>query len=168
MHNNDSTIISEIETEVLEKENNSYHELMVSDFAIKIYRGAVLPPNHPNYNNNRIKMEIYSVDFTKLNKCSIQFDGKDYNIKSQNLFNKVKQYISDNLDILISWSISQTNDSLNNNTYKGAKSLIQIKYGQLIININGHTVDMQEKCNEFIDELKRMIIADGEKIDEDF
>lgn len=166
---NEKVMIDKYEYENLKMQDKENQELMFSDFAIKIYRGAVLHPSHPNYNDNRIKMEIFSADFTKLNKYSIQIDGKDYNIRSQNLFNKIKQFVSNNLDILISWSKRQTNENLNNNAYEGGMgSSIQIKYGQLIVNVNGQTMDLREMCNEFIDELKNLVINEGEKTQEDY
>lgn len=164
---NEKVMIDEYED--LKKQDRENQELMFSDFAIKIHRGAVLHPSHPNYNDNRIKMEIFSADFTKLNKYSIQIDGKDYNIRSQNLFNKIKRFVSNNLDILISWSKKQTNENLNNNAFDGEmESSIQIKYGQLIVNVNGQTTNLREICNEFIDELKNLIINEGEKTQEDY
>jgi len=166
---NEKVMINRYEYENLKEQDKENQELMFSDFVVKIYRGAVLHPSHPNYNDNRVKMEIFSADFTKLNKYSIQIDGKDYNIRSQNLFNKIKQFVSDNLDILISWSKRQTNENLNNNAFDGGiGSSIQIKYGQLIVNVNGQTMDLQEMCNRFIDELKNLIINDGEKTEEDY
>lgn len=160
--NNEKIIVDKYEYEGLKKANIENQELMTSDFAIKIYRGSVLHPSHPKYNNNRIKIEMFSVDFAKLNKYSIQIDGKDYKIRSQNFFNKIKRFVSNNLDILISWSKKQTNENLNNNAFEGGiGSSIQIKYGQLIVNVNGQTMDLRERCNEFIDELIKLIIKEG-------
>lgn len=165
---NEKVTISRYEYENLTEQEKENQELMFSDFAIKIYRGAVIPSGHPNYNDDRIKIEIFSVDFTNLNKYSIQIDGKDYNIKSPILFNKIKRFVSDNLDALISWSKRQTNENLNNNAFEGGiASSIQIKYGQLIVNVNGQTMDLEEMCNRFIDELKNLIINEGEKNEED-
>lgn len=167
--NDEKVMIDKYEYEDLKKQDNEYRELMSSDFAIKVYRGAVLHPNHPNYNNNRIEMKMFSMDFTTLNNYFIQIDGKEYNIKSQNLFNKIKQFVVDNLDVLISCSKSQTNKKLDENAYEGGvASSILIKYGQLVININGQTTDLREICNQFIDELKKMIIDEGEKTQEDY
>ena len=170
MNTNDEKImIDKYEYENLKKQDNEYRELMSSDFAIKVYRGAVLHPNHPNYNNNRIEMKMFSIDFTTLNNYFIQIDGKEYNIKSQNLFNKIKKFVVDNLDVLISCSKSQTNKNLDENAYEGGvASSILIKYGQLVININGQTMNLREICNQFIDELKKMIIDEGEKTQEDY
>lgn len=141
----------------LEQEQNA-------DFVIKVYRGAVLPQGHPKYNANRIKIEIFSNDFIKMDKCLIQIDGKDYKIKSQNLFNSIKNFVSNNLDILIDWSKQQTKFNLDNNMYDGGICRkIKIKYGQLEIKINGQVRDIGNLCDEFIDKIKMLILDESEK-----
>lgn len=157
------------EYDFLKKQDEDFYKMKRADFVIKIYSGAVIPMSHPNYNNDRIVMEIFSFDFVKVDDYTIQIDGNNYNIKSQNLFNRIKKFVSDNLDVLISWSKHQTNYNLNNNAYEGGKSRsIQIKYGQLVINVNGQVSDLGNLCDEFINELKTMIVEDGEKTDEYF
>lgn len=167
MNNNSEKIyVDKFKYEILEAQEKENQQLTMADFCIKVYSGAVLPPSHPNYNYERVKIEIFSMDFIKINNYSIQIDGKNYNINNQNLFNKIKKFVSDNIDVLISWSKKQTNSNLVNNAYDGgiARTII-IKYGQLIININGQVKDIGNLCDEFINELKNLIINECAKTD---
>lgn len=167
--NEEKIYIEKQEYNFLKQQDEDLYKMKRADFVIKIYSGAVVPSTHPNYNNDRIKIEIFSFDFIKLGDYLIQIDGKEYNIKSQNLFNNIKKFVSDNLDVLIGWSKHQTNFNLNSNGYEGGKSRsIQIKYGQLVINVNGQVSDLGSLCDEFINEIKTMIITDGDKTNENF
>lgn len=167
--NPEKIYVDKFKYEMLKTQEKENQQFKMADFCIKVYRGAVLHPSHPNYNDERVKIEIFSIDFITLNNYSIQIDGKNYNINSQNLFNKIKKFVRDNIDVLISWSKKQTNSNLDNNAYEGGIGrTIIIKYGQLIININGQVRDIGNLCDEFINELKKLIINEGEKTDEDY
>lgn len=132
-----------------------YQRLSAADFGIKVHRDAVSLANQTD--NDQISLEIFSVNFDEIDTSSAKIAGKDYLI-DQDLFNKIKRFVSDNLDTLISWSKEQTNSVLENNVYIGNTSEITVKYGQLIININGQVADIEESCNSFINELRDLII----------
>ena len=149
--------------------DEEYRKERYSDFMIKLYKGAVIPKEAPNYNKNRVEIEIYSSKLDEIKKSKIQIGGKDYTIKSQNLLNKIKDFVSKNLDILINWSIHQNNFNLSNNLYEGGmERTIRIKYGQLTINVNGQVMDIGESCDKFINEIVSLIINEGDKTDEDY
>lgn len=132
-----------------------YQRLSAADFGIKVHRGAVSLANQPD--NDQIILEIFSVNFDEIDTSSAKIAGKDYLI-DQDLFNKIKRFVSDNLDTLINWSKEQTNSVLENNVYIGNTSEITVKYGQLIINVNGQVTDVEESCDSFINELRNLII----------
>ena len=149
--------------------DEEYRKERYSDFMIKLYKGAVIPKEAPNYNKNRVEIEIYSSKLDEIKESKIQIGGKDYTIKSQNLLNKIKDFVSKNLDILINWSIHQNNFNLSNNLYEGGmERTIRIKYGQLTINVNGQVMDIGESCDKFINEIVSLIINEGDKTDEDY
>ena len=149
--------------------DEEYRKERYSDFMIKLYKGAVIPKEAPNYNKNRVEIEIYSSKLDEIKESKIQIGGKDYTIKSQNLLNKIKDFVSKNLDILINWSIHQNNFNLSNNLYEGGMGrTIRIKYGQLTINVNGQVMDIGESCDKFINEIVLLIINEGDKTDEDY
>lgn len=140
-----------------------------TDFMIKLYRGAVIPMDNPNYNNHRVEIALYSSKLDEIDGYKAQIEGKDYNIKSQNLLNKVKGIVNDNLDTLINWSLHQNRFNLDNNAYEGGMGRsIKIKYGQLTIFVNGQVRDIGESCDKFIDEIVTLIIDEGEKTDTDY
>lgn len=140
-----------------------------TDFMIKLYRGAVISKDNPNFNNRRVEIEIYSNKLDEMEYSKIQIEGKDYNIKSQNLLNKIKNFIDKNLDTIINWSLHQNKFNLDNNAYEGGIGRnIKIKYGQLIINVNGQVRDIGELCDNFIDEIAKLIVKEENKTDEDY
>lgn len=140
-----------------------------TDFMIKLYRGAVIPMDNPNYNNHRVEIVIYSSKLDEIEGYKAQIEGKDYNIKSQNLLNKIKGFVNDNLDTLINWSLHQNRFNLDENAYEGGMSrTIKIKYGQLIINVNGQVRDIGDLCDKFIDEIVSLIIDECDKTDSDY
>lgn len=140
-----------------------YRKEEYTDFMIKLYRGAIVPPSNPNYNNYRVEIEIYSSKLDEIKGYKVQIEGKDYNIKSQNLLDKIKNHVSDNLDTLINCSLRQDKNNLYKNAYEGGMGKsIRIKYGQLIIFINGQVSDIRELCDKFIDEIVSLIINEGE------
>lgn len=146
-----------------------YRKEEITDFMIKLYRGAVVPVDDPNFNNNRVEIEIYSSKLEEIEGYKVQIEGKNYNIKSQNLLNKIKGFINDNLDILINWSLHQNRFNLDRNAYEGGMgSSIRIKYGQLTIFVNGQVRDIGELCDKFIDKIVSLIIDEGDKTDADY
>ena len=149
--------------------DEEYRKERYSDFMIKLYKGAVIPKEAPNYNKNRVEIEIYSSKLDEIKESKIQIGGKDYTIKSQNLLNKIKDFVSKNLDILINWSIQDNNFNLSNCLYEcGMGSTFRIKFGQLAINVNGQVMDIGESCDKFINEIVSLIINEGDKTDEDY
>lgn len=158
MENEEQINISKYEYDCLkmyEKEFNDFHYV---DFGLKIESGAVLPPENPYYNDGRIEMEIFNME-----NYSIQIEGNNYNIKNQNHFDKIKQFISDNLETLINYSKIQDRNYLNSHIYEGGfGTSIVIKYGQLIINIDGQVKgEIGDFCEQFIQQLKHIILYEG-------
>lgn len=162
---NDNVTLSKDEYEMLKKFEEETLKIQRCDFALIVNSGAVLPTTNPNYNNGRIKIEIFDI-----NNNNIEIDGKKYNIKTQVLFNKIKAFINDNLNLLVDWSKKETNFYLDNNAYEGGKSKnIKVKYGQLLINVDGQvTGDLGKNVDEFINYLKELIMKETDKTDEDY
>lgn len=163
-NSNDNVTVSKDEYEMLKKFEEETLKIQRCDFALIVNSGAVLPTTHPNYNNGRIKIEIFDI-----NNNDIEIDGKPYTIKTQVLFNKIKSFISDNLNVLVDWSKKETNFYLDNNAYEGGKSKnIKVKYGQLLINVDGQvTGDLGKNVDEFINYLKELIMKEADKTGED-
>jgi len=148
-----------------DNDETEYEQDQIYDFILKIYSGVVTISEN---GTGIIDIAIYSDDFIRAKKYSIKIDGKEYSIKNQNLFNKIKQFVTDNLDILISWAKKQTNYYLDNNVYDGGKTRsIKVKYGQLILNVNGQNKEFGALCDEFINEIINIIINESEKKTED-
>ena len=130
-----------------------------TDFMLKLYRGAVIPKESPNFNNNRVEIEIYSSILEEIENCKIKINGKDYKIKSQNLLNKIKGFVTDNLDVLINWSKHQNHYNLDCNAYDGGVArTIKVKYGQLTILVNGQVRDIGQQCDDFIEKVVTLIL----------
>lgn len=104
-----------------------YVDLLNEDFAIKIYDGGT-----STRLNIDTEISIYSYD-----KYNIKIDGKDYHIKSITLFNKIKKLVNDNFETLILFSKIETKEFISKDILIGCSRNITIKYGQLLINING-------------------------------
>lgn len=150
-------------------DNEEYRMEEYTDFMIKLYRGAVIPMDNPHYNNHRVEIAIYSSKLDEIEGYKAQIEGKDYNIKSQNLLNKIKGFVNDNLDTLINWSLHQNRFNLDENAYEGGIGRsIRIKYGQLTIFVNGQVRDIGELCDKFIDKIVSLIIDEGDKTDTDY
>lgn len=162
---NDNVILSKHEYEMLKLFEEEALKMQRCDFALIVNSSAVLPITHPNYNNGRIKIEIFDI-----NNNNIEIDEKQYTIKTQVLFNKIKAFISNNLDALVDWSKKETNFYLDNNAYEGGKiKNIKVKYGQLLINVDGQvTGDLGKNVDEFINYLKELILKEIDKKDEDY
>lgn len=162
--NDEKISISKQEYENLKMYENEFVDFEISDFVLKITKGAVIPKTNPNYNNNRIDIKIINQE-----KHSIFIDGKEYAIKSIQLYNKIKKFVSDNLNVLINWSARQNKFNLDNNCYEGGVSRsIKVKYGNLIIIVNGQVSDIGNLCDQFIEEIKQLIINEGDKTSEDY
>lgn len=124
-----------------------------NDFSIKLKSGSVLPMTHPNYHNNRIDIEILDIE-----KYSIKIENKEYRINFD-VLKKIKEFINKNLDVLIKHSLSQNKKFMLNNSLFGGTRTITIKYGKLIISIDGQVVgEIGEFCKNFINEIKDIII----------
>lgn len=156
--NNEEVKISKNEYESLKRCEEKYLKMQRCDFALIVNSGSVLPIMHPDYNNDRIKIEIYNVE-----NNNVEIDGKNHNINTQVLFNKIKVFVEDKLDELIDWSKKETNQFLDNNSYEGGKSTnIEIKYGQLLIKVNGQvTGELKSQIDDFINELKKLIVNES-------
>ena len=48
--------------------DEEYRKEQYSDFMIKLYKGAVIPKEAPNYNKNRVEIEIYSSKLDEIKK----------------------------------------------------------------------------------------------------
>lgn len=152
---NEKMLIDKYEYE----EFKEYGDLLNLDFAIKIYDGGINTSI-----NTGTEISIYSYD-----KYNIQIDGKEHHIKSITLFNKIKKLITDNFDTLVLCSKKETKDFVSKNMLIGCGRNITIKYGQLLININGAiNGNVGNFCKEFIEEIKKLIINEGEKTQEDY
>ena len=162
---NDNILVSKKEYEQLKKFKDKTLKIQRCDFALIVNSGNVLPILHPNYNEDRIKIEIYGV-----NDCDITIDGNRYIIKTQILFNKIKSLVNDKLDLLIDWSIKETNSFLDNNVYyEDQRRNIIIKYGQILININGQVSEKIGKyVEEFINNIKQLVIDESDLNDKDY
>ena len=124
-----------------------------NDFSIKLESGSVLPMTHPNYYNNRIDIEILDIK-----KYSIKIEKEEYRINFE-VLRKIKEFINKNIEILIKYSLSQNKKFLLNNSLVGGTRTITIKYGKLIISIDGQvTGEIGEFCKNFINEIKDIII----------
>lgn len=137
-------------------------KLNQSDFSIIIDYGAVVPVGSPSYNDGRINIELYDRDDYK-----ITIEGETYGIKSDEQYKKIKEYISINLDKLIDFSKKEDKSFLDNNVYEGVSSFICIKYGQLLITINGAVNGViGEFAEKFISEILEIIVDDETNVSE--
>lgn len=124
-----------------------------NDFVLKIRKGPRIPKE--NQNNDRIDIEIYNEE-----EYSIFIEGKKYDFASKETFNRIKAFISSKMDTLIDWSIKQNIENLDQNAFEGGMDRsIKVKYGNLIVNINGQVSDIGDLCDEFINEIKELIIG---------
>lgn len=153
--NNEKVTIDKYEYEDIKQ----YVDLLKEDFYIKIYDGGT-----STRLNIDTEISIYSYD-----KYNILIDGKKYHIKSITLFNKIKKLINDNFDTLVLFSKIETKEFISKNMLFGCNRNIIIRYGQLLININGAiNGNVGNFCKDFIDEIKKIIINEGEKTQEDY
>ena len=52
--------------------DEEYRKERYSDFMIKLYKGAVIPKEAPNYNKNRVEIEIYSSKLDEIKESKIE------------------------------------------------------------------------------------------------
>lgn len=143
-------------------DDEEYRLEQYTDFMVKLYRSAVVQKENPALNNNTVEIKIYSSRLEEINGSKININGRNYNIKSQELLNKIEKIVTDNLDILIGWSKNQNRHNLDLNAYDGGMArTITIKYGQLIINVNGQVSDIGNMCDKFIDAIVSLILNES-------
>ena len=130
-----------------------YEKEGLSDYFIKLYRGLVLPLDHPSYNDDRVEIEIYDREYNENGDYKIKIDGQQYKM-NQIIFDKIKTYIDENIRMLIDLSIAETTDFLRKNGYYGGISgSIRIKYGQLLVSLDGQAYIYDEKVNKVIEDI---------------
>ena len=151
---NEMINVKKREYEYLKQFADNYIKLSKSDFFLKIKKGLVVPKEHPNYYNGRVDIEIYNE-----NSYFIQIEGKSYSIDSI-LFSKIKNTIENYIEKLIYFSKLETQQYLMENAYEGGSpSSIILKYGQLIINLNGQVFgEIGDLCNEIKDNIVNLIL----------
>ena len=133
-------------------------DMQNTDFGVKIYSGSV------SNNSKNTKIEIYDE-----NNFDIKIEDKRFEVLSKQLINKIKKFVRDNLTSLIECSKRETNFYLDNNAYDGGLSrTIIVKWGRLLINIDGQVKgDIGEFANDFINHLIEVITKDGNKSTDD-
>lgn len=137
-------------------------KLRKSDFSVIIDYGVVVPMDDPSYNDGRINVELYDRQDYK-----IIIEGKTYDIKSDDQYKKIKEYISINLDKLIDFSKKEDKSFLDSNAYEGVSSFVCIKYGQLLITINGAVNGaIGEFTDKFISEILEIIVNEETNVNE--
>ena len=131
-NSNEMINVEKREYEYIKQISDNYFKLLKCDFLLKIKKGLIVPKEHPNYYNGRVDIEIYNES-----SYSIQIEGKNYSIDSI-LFSEIKNTIENYVEKLIYFSKLETQQYLMENAYEGGSpSSIMLKYGQLIINLNG-------------------------------
>lgn len=151
------------------EEFNQYEAMIKYDFILKIEDGTLQADSNMNYTNDTSIIEIFSEDKYSVTKYNIMINGIKHNIKSTNLFNKIKELIEDNLDSFVSISKSQTKANISREMLLGYVRNITIKIGKLVITINGAINNSYEQfIKEFISEIKLLIINEGEKTNQDY
>lgn len=126
-----------------------------ADFAIDLFMGVRLPKNHPKYNESRTTLEIYSYDFNAPSQFEVSIRGQEFNNR-QDLFVKIKSIVEENLNQLIEISKEQTNEVIMNDSVEGGSCSITIKYGQLLIHINGQVGNARYIANEFVTKIMNL------------
>jgi len=150
---NETINISKSEYNHMKEVYDNYYKLYNNDFFIKIKKGLILPKDHQNYYNGRIDIEIYDE-----NTYSIQIEGKNYSINNDT-FNELKKVIEKNIEKLIFYSKMETKQFLLENSYEGGTpTSIFVKYGQLMINLNGQVFgEIDSLCSNIRDEIVLLI-----------
>lgn len=120
-----------------------------ADFAIDLFLGVPVPEYHPKYNEWRTSLEIYSYDFKTPSQFEVSIEGQEFNDR-QDLFVKIKSIVEENLNQLIKISKEQTNEVIINDSIEGGSCNLTIKYGQLLIHIDGNVAGANYKVNKFV------------------
>lgn len=157
---NEAINISKNEYNNMKEVYDNYYKLYNSDFYIKIKKGRILPKDNPNYNNGRIDLEIYNEDM-----YSIEIEGKTYQINN-NVFNEIKKVIEQYIEKMIYYAKVETKQYLLENALEGGSpGSIFVKYGQLMINLNGQVFgEIGNLCSEIIDKIISLIINNNNLI----
>jgi len=122
-----------------------------NDFLIQIYEGDMLFPDQRGYS---VLLKI-----KKANDYFIDFEGTRYEI-NQDIFDNLKILVKGYLEELVKYSAMQTCEYLMENVPEGGNSLyIHIKYGSLIIKLNGNVKgEIKDFCKEFLEKVKEAIV----------
>lgn len=114
-------------------------------------------------NQEVVNIKLTSKKGLNLDNYNIVIDNKNYNINSQNLFNKIKEFVSDNIDALV--YNAKVNDTI---TDESNLIKINVKKGQLELNIETTSLDGNSLFNEYVNEIVSLIKENGEKKDSDY
>lgn len=122
-----------------------------NDFFLQIYNGDILFLERGYKTIVAIKNE---------DDYYINFEGTKYEI-NQEILSNIKKRIEDNLDVLIKYSKMQTFDYLTENAPDGGMALsIHIKFGGLVINLNGNVVgEIGNACEGFIEMIREIVLS---------
>ena len=99
-----------------------------NSFSLKIFQGAVHPMNHPNYLDNRVRIEINNLDDYK-----IQIEKRNY-ILNDSIYEIIKNIIEEDLNNLINLARQEEKGQL---LEFGGGSTIILKFNSLFIYFNG-------------------------------
>ncbi len=160
---NETINVSKSEYDYMKQIHDDYIKSYNYDFFVKIRKGLIVPKENPNYNNGRICIEIYD-EYTYL----IQIEGKNYSIKNVNTFAKIKNVVENYIEKLIYYSKLETKQYLLENAYEGgAPTGITVKYGQLIINLNGQVFgEIGDFCSQFQKEIVDLILNESNNLEQ--
>ena len=157
---NETINISKNEYTSMKEVYDKYCKLYNNDFVIKIKKGLIRPKDHPNYYNGIIDVEIYNE-----NTYSIQIEDKTYSINN-NILNEIKKVIEQHIEKMIFYSKIETKQFLLENAIEGGSpGSIFVKYGQLMIDLNGQVFgEIGILCSEIIDKIISLIINNNNLI----
>lgn len=156
MENNDFVKVNKDYLDLLQEEAEelNFYEAQDSDFKIIIV--------------SSLRLTETDVDIKILSKDNyhIKIYEKTYEL-SDNMLKEIKDFVTKNLENLIRYSLSQDKEYLKNNYLLGgtASTYIQIKYGNLIIKLEGQVVgEIKEYCNNFKEKVVDIITRKNPKI----
>jgi len=127
--------------------NNEFYDFENNDFVLILDEESATPiEKKTNY------IEILDNNI----KCVI--GGNNYNINDNNLL-RIKEYINNNINELVHFSMLETNEYLKENILFGGGTSLYIKVGLLNLSINGSVnVEIKNFCDNFISNIKNIII----------
>lgn len=156
MENNDFVKVNKDYLDLLQEEAEelNFYEAQDSDFKIIIV--------------SSLRLTETDVDIKILSKDNyhIKIDGETYEL-NDNMLKEIKEFVTKDLETLIRYSLSQDKEYLKNNYLLGgtASTYIQIKYGNLIIKLEGQVVgEIKEYCNNFKEKVVDIITRKNPKI----